>query len=110
VRKGHLSSEMERLDRATAALCERCGVREARYDLPVGMALIRACLLCFVRSRWVVVRALATAAVVGTILTLINQGDLLLRGDLSTAMLFKIPLTYVVPYTVTVWGTLAARR
>ncbi len=55
-------------------------------------------------------RALATAVVVGTILTLINQGDHLLRGELTTAMLFKIPLTYLVPYTVTVWGALAARR
>ena len=54
-------------------------------------------------------RALATAVVVGTILTLISRGDYLLRAGFTPAMLFKIPLTYLVPYAMTVWGTLAAR-
>ena len=62
------------------------------------------------RSRPVVRRALATAAVVGTALTAINQGDQLLAGNLAGALAWKIPLTYCVPYCVATWGALGGAR
>ncbi len=68
------------------------------------------CLGCSVRSRVVVRRALLAALVVGTALTAINQGDVILSGDLRAAHLLKIPLTYAVPYAVTMWGALAVGR
>lgn len=57
-------------------------------------------------------RSLAVAAVVGTVLNLINQGDALLDGTpLNVA---KLALTYAVPYCVATYGAvsfrLAARR
>ena len=53
--------------------------------------------------------AVLTALVVGTILTAINQGNLIMAGDLADAMAWKIPLTYTVPYAVTTWGRAAVR-
>ncbi len=52
-------------------------------------------------------RSLRIALVIGTVLTTINQGDLLLRGQWSSALLWKIPLTYAVPFLVAIWGALA---
>jgi hypothetical protein len=50
-------------------------------------------------------RALKLALVVGTLLTLINQGDVLLRG-LAPDWL-KLVLTYLVPYGVSTWTSIA---
>ena len=47
------------------------------------------------------IRALKLALVVGTLLTIINQGDVLLQG-LSPDWL-KLVLTYMVPYGVSTW-------
>ena len=49
-------------------------------------------------------RALKLALVVGTLLT-INQGDTLLRGQAPNW--FKLVLTYVVPYGVSTWTSIA---
>ena len=51
-------------------------------------------------------KAFFTALVVGTILTLINHGDLLIAGDAPPAL--KVMLTYCVPYCVTTWARLPA--
>lgn len=55
-------------------------------------------------------RAIKVALVVGTILTLINHGDTLLQGALSTKILFQIALTYLVPYAVTTYASVEAIR
>jgi len=54
--------------------------------------------LCF--SRDIVKRASFTALIVGAVLMVINHGDVLLTGQLETSRLFKIILTFLVPYTV----------
>lgn len=46
--------------------------------------------------------------VVGTVLTLLNQGDALLRGSFPASLWWKIPLTYLVPFLVATYGALAA--
>jgi hypothetical protein len=53
---------------------------------------------------------LLTALVVGTVLTAINQGNLILSGDLSAALIWKVPLTYCVPFCVATWGALVNSR
>ena len=50
--------------------------------------------------RETVLRAVKVAAVVGPILTVINQGDVLLNGPYSPRLFFKICLTFLVPYSV----------
>lgn len=54
-------------------------------------------------------RSAAAAVVVGTVLTALNQGDLLLSGSFPAALWWKIPLTYVVPFLVATYGALAGR-
>jgi len=56
-------------------------------------------------------RSLVVALFVGTILTAINQGNIILRGDWPDSLYWKIPLTYMVPYCVATTGAiLNARR
>lgn len=53
-------------------------------------------------------RAALTALVVGTILTAINHGDAIAAGDAPP--LFKVALTYCVPYCVATWGAVCGKR
>jgi len=55
-------------------------------------------------------RGTKVALIVGTIVTLINQGDVLFSGALTTATLGKIMLTYCVPYCVSTYAGVAAIR
>ena len=57
-------------------------------------------------SPQVIRRACLTSLVVGTVLTLINQGGLIIKGGDTSDLFWKIPLTYLVPYLVTTWGAL----
>ncbi|NOT53890.1 MAG: nitrate/nitrite transporter NrtS [Deltaproteobacteria bacterium] len=50
--------------------------------------------------RETVIRALKMAAIVGPILTVINQGDVLLSGQYTPPVFLKIILTFLVPYSV----------
>jgi len=60
--------------------------------------------------RDVVIRGLQVGVVVGTILTAINQGDVILGGTLDAASAWKIPLTYLVPYLVSTYASVSAIR
>lgn len=55
-------------------------------------------------------RSFFTALVVATLLTAINQHNLLLSGRLPAALAWKIPLTYCVPFCVATWGALINSR
>ena len=52
-------------------------------------------------------RAFFTALIVGTILNLIGQGDHLFAG--REVAIWKILLTYCVPYCVATYGAVSAR-
>ncbi len=49
-------------------------------------------------------RSLMAAGLVGTILILLNQGDFIVSGNFYMALIWKIPLTYMVPFCVATWG------
>ncbi|MCI0346649.1 MAG: nitrate/nitrite transporter NrtS [Chloroflexi bacterium] len=51
-------------------------------------------------NRTLLRRSVVTCLVVGAILTAINQGDRLLRGELDAAMGLRIGLTFLVPFVV----------
>ncbi len=55
-------------------------------------------------------RSLVVSLIVGTILTLINQGNFILSGEFQTAMAWKIPMTYAVPFVVASVGSLLNAR
>jgi len=58
----------------------------------------------------VVRRALVLAALVGPILIAINHGDRLLAGDVDAVRLFKMSLTFLVPYCVSTVSSVGAIR
>jgi hypothetical protein len=96
--------------------CAACG---RALDLSSGLCFRFAtggeqtslkCVRCAPRHPPLLRKALATSLVVGTILTLINQGDLLLAGNLTLDFVWKIPLTYFVPFAVSSYSALAISR
>ena len=52
----------------------------------------------------VLARSLRASLVVGTVLTALNQGDILLQGRFPPALWWKVPLTYLVPFLVATYG------
>jgi hypothetical protein len=53
-------------------------------------------------------RALRVAMIVGPTLTIINQGDVILNGDITAGVVGKIVLTFFVPYCVSTYAGVAA--
>lgn len=66
--------------------------------------------LPFVLSKGIVRMSVRTALVVGTILTIINQGDVYLAGRVTHLILLKTLLTYIVPYCVATFGALSTAK
>ncbi|MFT5580707.1 MAG: hypothetical protein ACI9WS_003475 [Paraglaciecola psychrophila] len=58
----------------------------------------------------VVQPALRIALLVGSVLVLINHGSALLAGQLDSARLLQIALTYCVPYCVSTYSAVRAIR
>ena len=56
------------------------------------------------------VRTISIALIVGTVLFVINQLDVVVRGDATTVVWLKSALTYVVPFVVSNLGVLVATR
>jgi hypothetical protein len=61
---------------------------------------------CFCCGR----RCALIALIVGTALTAINEGDLVVRGELPASFGWKIPLNYLVPFAVSTLGYRTAAR
>jgi hypothetical protein len=71
-------------------------------------AMREALRICFRREH--LRRTVKIALVVGTILTLINQLDVVLRGDATGITWVKTGLNYCVPFIVSNLGLLAGKR
>ena len=61
-------------------------------------------------TRPMVSRALRIAALVGTILVAINQGEVIIAGELTPKTIIQITLTYMVPYLVATYAAVEAMR
>ena len=55
-------------------------------------------------------RTLTIAAIVGTVLSLINEGGVIIHGNVTGATAWKIGLNFVVPFIVSNLGVLAGDR
>ena len=107
-------------DTGQLATCDRCGRHSGKgwsfaFKKPVPEGTPDAgvtvkCSRCAVRHRPMLRRSLIVAAVVGTILTLLNQGDILFSGSWNSALYWKVPLTYCVPFCVATYGALSNSR
>jgi hypothetical protein len=61
-------------------------------------------------DRTILRRSVATCLIVGAILTVINQGDRLVRGEFDVAMAWKIGVTFLVPFVVATFSGAAVIR
>jgi hypothetical protein len=61
-------------------------------------------------DRQIVLRALKIALIVGTLLCVINHGDAMAAGTLSSSSIIKMLLTYAVPYCVSTYSGVQAIR
>jgi hypothetical protein len=55
-------------------------------------------------------KTLKIALIVGTLLSLINQGSVIFGGDATTTTWLRVGLNYVVPFCVSSLGFLSATR
>lgn len=90
--------------------CERSLPAAGWFALPDPAGPVLKCLRCALLHRPMLVKALRVALVVGTLLALINQGDLLFAGQLTPGVALKLGLTYLVPFGVSVFAVLANSR
>ena len=63
----------------------------------------RLALLC---TRRVIGKALLAAVLVGSLLVLLHQGDVILRGEITGRLVLKMLLTPLIPFGVTLLGAL----
>lgn len=73
-----------------------------------GARLRVACAHCARREN--LRRTLRIAAVVGVVLTVINQGAVIAAGDATAATWVRCALNFVVPFVVANAGLLSGRR
>ena len=104
--------------------CGHCGksVNQGRgfaFKVPTTLASagtagragqITKCILCALLHLPMLRRSLTVALIVGTVLTILNQGDIIFAGDWKPALYWKIPLTYCVPFCVATYGALSNSR
>ena len=55
-------------------------------------------------------RTLVIAAIVGTLLSIVNQGELIIRGDGDALTWIRVVVNYLVPFCVSTAGFLGACR
>ena len=99
--------------RAAAEQCARCGQpfgSRAAYQFQTPGGPTRKCLACALLHPPTLRRSGLIATIVGTVLTAINQGDVLLAGHWSPALAWKLPLTYAVPFIVATLGALGTGK
>jgi hypothetical protein len=75
---------------------------------PTGAIL--TCWRCALLHRPMLRRSLTIAAVVGSVLALVNHGDTVWRGEWTRTMGLKIALTYCVPFAVATASALVNSR
>ena len=100
--------------------CDQCGRRSGKgwsfaFKKPVregfpDEGVVTKCSRCAIRHGPMLRRSLMVAVVVGSILTLLNQGDNLFAGSWNGALFWKVPLTYCVPFCVATYGALTNSR
>ena len=97
-----------------AATCVRCG-RNARhrwgfaFDNRAGGSVMK-CARCAYRHWPMLRRSILTAVVVGTIITALNQGNVIVAGNWVNELFWKIPLSYMVPFSVATYIALSNAR
>ena len=64
--------------------------------------------IALLKQKNIHIRALKVALIVGTLLCLINQGDVIVQANIVSINWVKLALTYTVPYLVSVYSAISA--
>lgn len=75
-----------------------------------GILSWRQAIARHLRTRVAVVRCAHIALVVGTLVTLVNQGGVFLEGDVSPGLPVKIVANFMIPFCVASLGYITALR
>ncbi len=90
--------------------CQRALGTSMRFVVRMSGGEVLMCLRCALRQAPMLRRSAAIALIVGTLQVAINQGDIILGGSASSALIWKIPLTIMVPFMVATVGALTNSR
>ena len=99
--------------------CQGCGRElapdDSRFALVEGSRgegrEKRLCIRCALEHRTTVFRSARLAAVVGTLMVLVNQGAVLFGPDpVPDGVAWRIAFTYCVPFLVATYGALGSAR
>ncbi len=92
--------------------CGRCQrpLNSAVYQVRIRGESSSRCLRCALTHGPMMVRSCLICLGVGTLQVAINQGNVILQGDASMALAWKIPPTYAVPYGVATVGAILNSR
>ena len=103
--------------------CARCGRKLRKgwgfafkaapaggQEITTHLKEVFKCTQCALRHAPMLRRSVTLALVVGTILALLNHGDTILAGNWKSALYWKLPLTYFLPFCVATYGALINSR
>ena len=94
------------MDQNTCSRCRKL-IANQPYNITVDGLVQNRHLWCLLAHRALLKRSGIASVVVGSILLGLNQGDFLLSGQFHSALLWKAPLTYLVPFSVATWGAIS---
>jgi hypothetical protein len=92
------------------AACRRRQHEGGGFRLQTLLGSQTRCFLCTLRDPRLLRRSTVIALIVGSVLVVINHGDALAAGRGDATLIWKVPLTYVVPFVVATWGALLNTR
>ena len=96
-----------------ASSCQRCRRplgRRMNFVVKSSVGDVLTCLRCALGHIPMLRRSAAIALVVGFVQVAVNQGDLIVASDASSVLMWKIPLTYLIPFAVATLGALTNAR
>ena len=87
-------------------ICGRCEktIKGSSYMVNNKGQSVDRHLWCLLRYSPMLKRSFFASSVVGTVLILLNQGDFIFAGNFYKGLIWKVPLTYLVPFCVATWG------
>lgn len=92
----------------TCATCRKDLTHERSFAMRALHGFHVKCTRCSLVDRILVVRSTTMAAIVGTLMLGLNQGDAIVAGTFTwSASWYKVPLTYAVPFFVATYGALS---
>ena len=89
---------------------DKGGSTSSAYMMSQDEGRVSKCFRCAVVHRPLVLWSLAIGLAMGSLQTMINQGNVIFSGEESLQLAWKVPLTFLVPCCVAATGALLNAR